>query len=216
MTRGLRWAPASILLVGVLMIASFGEQRVMPLRVPLTSAVPVNLAGFRGFDVPLSPGELSVAGVSNYLLRTYSVSVPGARRVREAFSVYIGYYEQQSQGRTIHSPRNCLPGAGWEPLTSAPVEIQTPQGAVTVNRYLLQRGKQRALVLYWYQGRGRVAHNEYLVKRDLLRDSALNGRSEEALVRVMVPIERDDDGAFRLASQVASVLIPAAGNALPL
>jgi EpsI family protein len=214
MTRGMRWAPASILLAGVLLIAGFDEQRVMPLREPLDSAVPLYIAGFRGFNMPLSPGERNVAGVSSYLLRTYSL--PGTRRVREAFSVYIGYYEQQSQGKTIHSPRNCLPGAGWEPLTSYPVKIQTPQGTVTVNRYLLQRGEQRALVLYWYQGRGRVAHNEYLVKRDLLRDSALSGRSEEALVRVMVPIERDDDRAFRLASQVASLLIPAAGNALPL
>jgi EpsI family protein len=86
---------------------------------------------------------------------------------------------------------------------------------VTVNRYLLQNEGQRALVLYWYQGRGRVAHNEYAVKWDLLRDAALHRRSEEALVRVVVPVVESEGAAFELARSVASELIPFVQRALP-
>ena len=100
-------------------------------------------------------------------------------------------------------------------MASQVVEINTPLGAVAVNRYLLQREEQRALVLYWYQGRGRVQANEYLVKWDLLRDSALRQRSDEALVRIVVPIRDDEDAAFALASQVATEVVPALSAALP-
>jgi EpsI family protein len=84
-----------------------------------------------------------------------------------------------------------------------------------VNRYLLQRGQERALVLYWYQGRGRIAANEYAVKFDLLKDAALSGRSEEALVRVMVPIRGAEEESLRLATTVAEAIVPAVYRALP-
>ena len=129
--------------------------------------------------------------------------------------MYVGYYDQQTQGQTIHSPKNCLPGAGWEPLASSPLTIGIATGAVTVNRYLLQNGRQRALVLYWYQGRGRVAWDEYRVKWDLLHDAALRRRSDEALVRVVVPVSGTEADALRLATDAAHVLVPALYAALP-
>jgi EpsI family protein len=62
---------------------------------------------------------------------------------------------------------------------------------VTVRRYLLAKQASRALVYYWYQGRGRVSSNEYKVKWELLRDAALKGRTEEALVRIVLPLTGD-------------------------
>ena len=132
-----------------------------------------------------------------------------------ALSLYIGYYDRQLRGKTIHSPKNCLPGAGWEALASQVVEISTPLGSVTVNRYLLQKENQQALVLYWYQGRGRIQANEYLVKWDLLRDSALRRRSDEALVRIVVPISSDEEAAFALAAEAAGQIVAALPEALP-
>src|SRR5207244_4435495 len=105
-----------------------------------------------------------------------------------AFSVYVGYYESQTAGRTIHSPKNCLPGAGYQPLESGRTTLQVGSRSVTLNRYLLADSTGQALVYYWYQGRGRVQASEYAVKWDLLRDAALRGRTEEALVRVLVPV----------------------------
>jgi EpsI family protein len=84
-----------------------------------------------------------------------------------------------------------------------------------VNRYLLQKGTAQALVLYWYQGRGRIEANEYAVKWDLLRDAALRGRSEEALVRLIVPVTGTPAEAFERASRIARATIPAVERALP-
>jgi EpsI family protein len=101
----------------------------------------------------------------------------------------VGYYDYQVQGKTIHSPRNCLPGAGWETVQGGTVLVPAAGGApVAINRFLLANGGARALVYYWYQGRGRVEANEYRVKWHLLRDAALHGRTEEALVRIVVPL----------------------------
>jgi EpsI family protein len=133
------------------------------------------------------------------------------------FSIYVGYYDHQTQGKTIHSPKNCLPGSGWEALAQAERQVPTPGGRETVNRYLLQNGQERALVFYWYQGRGRVAANEYRVKWELLRDAALTGRSEEALVRIVIRLrpDRNEEQAERLATRVAGELIPSVFAVLP-
>ncbi len=209
--RYLRWAPPGLLVVGLLLLLSANAQRVLPLRAPLQTSVPAQMAGYAGKDVTISQDEQRIAGMSDYLFRVYAAprdSVP-------AYTIYVGYYETQRQGKTIHSPKNCLPGAGWEALTSATLAIPTPQGTKVVNRYLLQHDKELALVLYWYQGRGRVQANEYRVKWDLLRDSALRARSDEALVRIIVPVRGSQDEAQALAARVATQLIPAVGKALP-
>ena len=212
MTRFVHWAPAALLAAGVLLTWGAHGQDSLPLRAPLESTVPARISGFGGKDIQVSEEEQRVAGMTDYLMRVYQ-GAPGAAAT--GFSVYVGYYASQARGRTIHSPKNCLPGAGWEALTSRRATVATAAGAVEVNRYLLQRGKERALVLYWYQGRGRIAAGEYQVKWDLLRDAALRGRSDEALVRVIVPVTGSEDDAFRLASNVARELVPSVNRSLP-
>jgi EpsI family protein len=159
----------------------------------------------------VSEQERRVAGMDEYLLRSYA----GADSTSAGFSIYVGYYQHQARGHTIHSPKNCLPGAGWEALTSATAAVPIAGASVQVTRYLLQRNDERAVVLYWYQGRGRVENNEYVVKWDLLRDAALRRRSDEALVRVVVPIATGESEALAVATAVASQLIPAVDEALP-
>ena len=70
---------------------------------------------------------------------------------------------------------------------------------------------------YWYQGRGRVAHNEYLVKWDLLRDAALERRTDEALVRLVVPVVASADATpadVQEAQQAAEAIARAAATNL--
>ena len=211
------WTPAATLAVGVVLTLGLRGDRRIPLIAPLTQAVPRTLAGMTGTDVVVSDQELAVAAPTTYVLRAFGDST-GARDSATApsFTVYVAYYDRQTQGKTIHSPKNCLPGAGWEPLTSSVSTVSTPAGPVPVNRYLLQHDKEKALVLYWYQGRGRVAANEYLVKWQLLRDSALRHRSDEALVRIIVPLKGDDEaGAYRTAAGVVTQLVPALYQVLP-
>lgn len=209
------WLPAAILGLGAVFTVGIDTQRALPLRAPLDTVVPIELAGYRGIDIPISEAEQQVAGMSDFVMRVYSESGETADQIAGAFSVYVGYYEQQMQGKTIHSPKNCLPGSGWEALTSRPHVVPAPGGEVTVNRYLLQREDERALVLYWYQGRGRVEANEYRVKLDLLLDAALRSRSDEALVRIVVPVTTTEADALELGTRVAARLVPAVELALP-
>ena len=214
-TKLLTWAPATLLALGALFTVGVDGQRSMELRAPLDTTIPRQMQGQKGIDLKVSKAEQRVAGMSSYVLRAFSPSGNQLDQAQSSFSVYVGYYAQQMRGRTIHSPKNCLPGSGWEALTSRPAVIATAGGPVTVNRYMLQREKQKALVLYWYQGRGRVESNEYHVKWNLLRDAATKRRSDEALVRIVVPVKTTEEAAYELASRVAMSLVPAVTEALP-
>lgn len=182
MRRWQRFVPAMILGVGCVLLLSVQAQRSMALRAPL-SGVPAPIEGLRAEDFAVPDDQIAVARMTAYVNRVfYRDSVP-------LFSMYVGFYDSQSQGKSVHSPKNCLPGAGWEPVEASSVAVMDATGREsTVNRYLIANGNNQALVYYWYQGRGRVAHNEYLVKWDLLRDAALDRRTDEALVRLVVPV----------------------------
>lgn len=204
-----RYLPASVLGAGCLLVGTTTtQQREMALTAPLAS-LPQLIAGSTGVDRTLSPEERRVAGVSAYLFRTFS------RDSQTNFTVYVGYYDQQLQGKTIHSPKNCLPGSGWEVVSASEERLPTAAGNVPVNRYVLVNEHRRAMVYYWYQGRGRVEGNEYRVKLQLLRDSALRGRSDEALVRVVVPVVSTDSAAAVLGRRVSTELVPEVFRVLP-
>ncbi len=209
-----RWAPAALLGVGALFTVGIQGQRSLELRGPLAAGIPIRIEGYTGRDVTMSDEERRVAAVTTYLARTY-VAPADSGADSAGFALYVGYYDRQTQGHTIHSPKNCLPGAGWEALASRTARIATAIGAVVVNRYLIQREGRQALVLYWYQGRGRVEANEYRVKWNLLRDSALRRRSDEALVRVVVPVTQGEERAFAVASRVAATVVPSLQATLP-
>lgn len=205
------YLPVAILVLGGLGLTRVQGQREMPLAHPLDS-LPTALLGYEAEDVPISPAEQRVAGMDDYVLRLFTAPDSSL-----GFSLYVGYYRAQHQGRTIHSPKNCLPGAGWEPLSADDVQVwHAGRGdSIRVNRYELANGPRLALVYYWYQGRGRVAWNEYAVKWELLRDKARWGRSEEALVRIVVPVEGSVALADSIAQAVAEQVLPAVERALP-
>ena len=203
------WTPPAVLLLGCGLLLFSTRQQSIPLPQPL-SGLPNTMLGLPGKDVTISQDEQAVAGMSTYVLRVFGQGSGGP-----AFSIYVGYYESQIQGRTIHSPKNCLPGAGWEPLSAGTATIPLASGGVTVNRYLLGKDSFTALVYYWYQGRGRIAANEYLVKWNLFRDKVVRGRSEEALVRIVVPFQGSVAAADSLAVKAAAQLIPQVDSRLP-
>lgn len=203
-----RYLPPAILAMGCLLLVLARRQEEPALRSPLVELLP-SMDGYKTSDVTFTPDEERVAGMSSYVLRVFE-------KDSSSFSVYVGYYPSQLQGKSIHSPKNCLPGAGWEPVAMGTRSIDLASGPVSVNRYVLEREGARAVVYYWYQGRGRVAWNEYRVKWDLLRDKATMGRSEEALVRIVVGVlPGRDEEADSLATVVAGRLVDGVFDALP-
>lgn len=212
-----RFLPAIVLLVGCGSILHTRTQNPVPLVAPLSTVSPDFGAGYKPVDQVLTKEEIAVAGMTEYSARAYM------QDSLAAFTTLVSYYDRQTQGRTIHSPRNCLPGSGWEILTPGTRELQAGPARHVVNRYVLKNGGMMAVVLYWYQGRGRVVADEYAVKWNLLRDAALTGHTEEALVRVFVPIyatpgvseEAAMTAADSLANHVAGRLLVSVDQVLP-
>jgi EpsI family protein len=108
-------------------------------------------------------------------------------------NLFIAYFQSQRTGKGPHSPKNCLPGSGWTQEQSGTTEITLPGGRrIVINRYLVSRGDNKSLVLYWYQSRDRVVASEYMAKIHLVVDSIRLNRSDTSLVRVVVPVVQND------------------------
>jgi EpsI family protein len=127
--------------------------------------------------------------------------------------VYLGYYDEQRQGKSIHSPRNCLPGAGWEPVSQSETTLRLGGGQpISVNRYVIRKGLDRRVVFYWYQGRGRVASNEYANKGWLVIDAMRTGRTDGGLVRAVTPAS---EAGERSAVALLQAALPPLEKSLP-
>lgn len=183
------------------------------LRKPLSS-VPLALGAWSGRSEQMGDDIVRVVGVEDYLLREYrdEAGLP--------LSLYVGFYEQQREGDQIHSPKHCLPGSGWRPTRSDVVAFDTPGfngGRTRANRYVIGKGEERQLVLYWYQSAGRDVTNEYLAKVYLVADSIFRKRNDGALIRFMVPLrtEADLDAAEGKVEEFARLVLPRVGEALP-
>jgi EpsI family protein len=211
-----------LIVVGCLVAAAFAVARAdrieaTPLRTSFTQ-FPMELADWRGIQLPRFDDKiLAVLGLDDYVTRDY------VRPDRTQVNLYVGYWKSQRQGDTMHSPQNCLPGAGWEPVAQSLLTFPDPRDAaappVSVRRIVIQKGIEKQLVLYWYQSRGRIVASEYWSKFYLVLDAARYNRTDAALVRVVVPIRPNVPGAEAAADQAglqfAGVLLPALVNFLP-
>lgn len=195
-----------ILLAGVVINAwsYLGEARVE--RKDLTD-FPQTIGAWQqtGSDRILDDETLKVLRASDYLLRDFR------KPDGQVANFYVGYYESQRSGATYHSPLNCLPGSGWSLSEPGRATIALPDGTnFVVNKYVIQNGEYKSLMLYWYQGRGRNVASEYWGKIYTVLDSVRLRRSDGAMVRVTVPIgnseARAEQAAIELATATSAVL----------
>jgi len=186
-TTGRFWIMITVLLGASIGLWRLSHGEAVPLAAPLSS-FPVQLESWHGRDVPIEPRIIQALGVSDYVNRLYD-----APRDPSIF-LYVGYYKSQRTGQLIHSPRNCLPGAGWEPVSVGSVElIGTKGNRLSVNRYVIQSGLRRQLVLYWYQSHGRIIASEYWGKIYMVLDAIRLNRTDAALVRISTPITNENE-----------------------
>jgi EpsI family protein len=147
------------------------------------AAFPLRVDRWSGADAGALDAEtLRVLGADEYLNRIYTDD--DGRQV----GLYVAFYEYQRQGDSIHSPLNCLPGNGWLPVSHRYSSIVSRGRTVPVNQYVVEKRGARELVLYWFEGRGRVIASEYWNKLYLLVDAFRLRRTDGALVRVMAPL----------------------------
>ena len=200
--------------VASLFIANARKAEV-PVERTTFESFPMEIDSWRAVnDPPLDPTVLKVLGADDYLSRVYY------RPDRAAVGLFIGFFASQRQGDTIHSPLNCLPGSGWEAVSQGRLVIPAVAGSsrdIEINRYVVQKGLERQMVLYWYQSHGRVIASEYTSRFMLINDAVRMNRTDGSMVRVIAPIAHEADGAEAevLAATFIHSLFPRLTGYLP-
>jgi len=210
---------------------SHGEEQVT--NTPFAQ-FPLMLADrWEGRELGLDEKVLKILKLSDYMMRVY---VPASGQVREKTGskesdedqtvreksarpvwLYVGFYQSQRTGATYHSPKNCLPGAGWQFMKSDYVTLPMPgDQSVTINRVLIQKGLDKQVILYWYHDRGRVISSEYWAKGYLVWDAMTKHRSDGSLVRISVPVQGGtEEDAFEHAVRFLEDLWPVLLDFMP-
>lgn len=201
---------------GAGLVAMAERPEPVPVRKSFNS-FPMFIGNWRGVQQPpIEDNILALLGVDDYVTRAYFT--PDG----QGLGLYIGFYGSQRQGDTMHSPQNCLPGAGWQPVAHSLSTITVTDRAgmereIVVNRYIIEKGLDRQVVLYWYQAHDRVVASEYWAKYYLVRDAVTMNRTDGSLVRVMSPYTGVENEA-RAEQQVmdfVKAIFPVLGEYIP-
>jgi len=179
------------------------------------SEMPETIGSWTATDIPLDAEVLAVLGKGVFLNRVYEPA-GGASTGADAVdaspvSLFIGYFPTQRTGQSIHSPQNCLPGAGWVFESSGVTTLKSSDGNVArVGEYIISNGAVKQEVLYWYRSHGRSIASDYMAKVYTLADSIRYSRTDAALVRIVTPVRPNESrlDAHRRAVDFAEQLNP--------
>ncbi len=203
------WIAAGMLLGATVLLHAMSHGERMVPRQPLRG-LPLVIGSWQGQEQPLEQKIVQAVSVDDYTNRAYF------RASSQPVFLYVGYYASQRTGDTVHSPKNCLPGAGWEPAKSGYLTIPIAGGQpIVVNEYVIQKGLDRQLVLYWYQNRGRAIASEYSAKVWMVLDAVARNRTDGALVRLITPDPDGEEEAQRRLMDFAQRLYPQLGEFIP-
>jgi EpsI family protein len=199
---------ALALVGGIFATHSVRPKNAAALQLPLRE-FPSGIGSSHSEDRPFETQVVRAIGADDYINRIYAgSSLP--------IELYIGYYRDQRTGDRMHSPKNCLPGSGWEPVHSTRIQIGSVDGIpVVVNGFLVAQGSKRDMVLYWYQSHGRIIASEYSAKFWLVAD-ALNRRSADgAIVRIWTTAIDGEASSEARAVEFARHVYPQLAKFLP-
>jgi EpsI family protein len=194
-SRAARIVTALLLVQAALLYSAIRPEVVPPSR--SLESMPTTLGSWKLVQTGVIEQEvLDVLKADDVLNGLYcnsaSASCNGAEQA--SASLLVAAFRTQRNGKTPHSPKNCLPGSGWVPLSSGEIPIDVGRGLpITVNRYVIASGSVRQLVLYWYQSRDRAVASEYKAKFWVMADAIRLNRTDTALVRVIVPVANRDE-----------------------
>jgi EpsI family protein len=209
-----RFTVVALLLAGASLFQHMHAGNVAaPPRISLAS-FPLELGEWIGSDIPIAPIILNKLDRGEFLQREYldqNAKGPGV-------SLYLAYFPEQRAGRRSHLPEDCLAGSGWSTLESGVTTLSLPgYKPFPANRYLITKGSDRQLVLFWFWGRGRGIASEDWADFYLVFDSLRFNRTDDALVRINTPLqpgEEPEAGQRRLLS-FAERMSPLVGSFIP-
>ena len=174
------------LLVQAVLFYTASHCDAVPLKLPLDQ-FPKTLGDWQTKSVGVVDKEtLDVLKADDTMSRDY-VSPLGV------VNLWVAYFKTQRTGSSPHSPKNCLPGAGWSQVSAGDLDVLIPATGETIriNRYEVSKGDEKSLTLYWYQSQRRVVANEFDAKFWLVADSIRLHRSDTSVVKVVIPIYKD-------------------------
>ena len=201
-----------LLLATAFILHAHGNQDAIPVSRPL-SQLPTDLDGWNGTDLKIDKESLDVLGAGDFLSRTYS-----RQNAPAPVGLFIAYFPTQRTGSTIHSPKNCLPGAGWYFDASKYVDLVDAKGHKhRVGEYVITNGDVKDFVIYWYFAHGRSVANEYKAKFYLVADAMRTNRTDGSLIRILTPMmpEEPTQAAKTRAEGFARQLIPQLAGFIP-
>jgi EpsI family protein len=205
-TFGMRFIPVALLMgATALFVHGRGTGEQLPPHKDLAS-FPDQIGAWSGTRLTIRAEVLDVLGPGEYSQRLYRN--PNEDRYVDLFLAYV---PNQRTGDWLHSPKHCLPGAGWVPVAENRLPLARPGGGqITVNRYVIAKGLDQQIVLYWYQSHGRVVASEYWAKLYLVEDAIRLNRTDGALVRVITPVSSSEslESGERRAVAFATQLLP--------
>jgi EpsI family protein len=178
-----------ILMTGGFLLRSISHGEETPIHKSLTT-FPLQIDSWAGTEQAFEADMLQALKVDDYMLRQYQQE-QGA-----AIGLYVGYYKSMRQGAMYHSPKNCLPGSGWyfvDTGKSHLAGVDRHGRPVEINKFVIQKGLDKQLVLYWYQDRGRVITSEYWAKIFMVVDAITRNRTDGAFVRITVPFTNQSE-----------------------
>ncbi len=198
------WAMIAVLLAGTAGMAFLSHGESTPPARPLGD-LPKDIGDYRTVaEIPLDQQTLDILKVTDYTNRVYFSPTQGD------LGLFVEYFRTQRTGAAIHSPKNCLPGAGWQPVVTGTYQLSLNDGRkVPINLYVIRKDLDQEVVLYWYQSHGRVVASEYWGKFYMVYDALRLNRTDAAMVRITAPVRNGDLEAARsqaiaFAQQVAA------------
>ncbi len=165
---------------------------------------PLDFDGWKGRRTSLDTEVYNILGVEDYVLANYH------NPQGKGINLYVGFYQSQKEGDLIHSPKNCLPGAGWNIIDTTRENIQFAKDkrSVSVIKLLLKKGDATQVVLYWFQSRGRIISSEYMQKIWLVWDSITQQRTDGSFVRLISPVVESEAKTLELLNEFAKQIKP--------
>jgi EpsI family protein len=213
-STGLRFALAATLIAGTaILLQARSRTETVPQRLPLVS-FPAQLANWPSTEIVQDKKTLEVLGSGDFLERVYQ----DPQKKLPDVDVFLAYFPSQRAGETPHSPQHCLPGAGWNPEENTRITLSLPGHApFPANRYVISKGDDRRLVLYWFWAHDRGVASEYWAKFYLVKDAITMNRSDGSLVRLVTPMFRGEtpDDAQQRIYPFTSTLVPLLDQYIP-
>lgn len=198
-----------MLITAILTSVASQSERIAPNK-PFNE-FPLEIGQWKGNKSELEQEVYNILGVEDYILANYQ-KVSG-----EAVNLYVGFYQSQKEGDIIHSPKNCMPGAGWKIIDTSieTVNVDDAGKTIRVIKLLLQKGLEKQVVLYWFQSRGRIISSEYMQKIWLVIDSVIRHRTDGSFVRLISTITNDETTTVNTLKEFVNEVYPLLRDHIP-